>query len=177
MHSLKLKLKTLKKRKSTLKKRSNMKAVHKLKEEEIPKLDGDNINGLIRCILAFISGFFRLMNNIFSNFPYILWGICIVFALQTAMSHAAPSPINDVNTQTSLTTMLSSQDPSASFILYSVDAMESRTYTFQMDEIHQEAFTGVASSCTSIPILHELCLEHPASCQSTLLSIDNLEKP
>ena len=106
-----------------------MKAVHKLKEEEIPKSDEDNImvNGLIRCILAFISGFFRLMNNIFSNSPNILWGICIVFALQTAMSHAAPSSINDVNTQTSLTTMLSSQDPSSSFILYSVDAMESKT--------------------------------------------------
>ena len=134
------------------------------------------VNGIIKCILSFITGFFNLMTSIFNNSPGILWGICLVFAFQTAMSHAAPSSIIDVNTQTSLTTMLSSQDPSASLILYSVDAMESKTYTFQMDEIRQEAFAKMASSCTSIPTLHELCLEHPASCQSTLLSIDNFEK-
>jgi hypothetical protein len=45
-----------------------------------------------------------------------------------------------------------------------------------MDEIRQEAFSRLASSCNSIPTLHELCLEHPASCQSSLLSIDNFEK-
>ena len=134
------------------------------------------VNGIIRCILSFITGFFNLMTTIFNNSPGILWGICLVFAFQTAMSHAAPSSANDVSTQTSLTTMLSSQGPSSTFILYSVDAMESRTYTFQMDEIRQESFSGLAASCSAIPTLHELCLEHPASCQSSLLSIDIFEK-
>ena len=155
-----------------------MKTAHKPREEEITKTIEDNIivKGAIKCILSFISGFFNLMNTIFNNSPGILWGICLVFAFQTAMSHAAPSSINDVNTQTSLTTMLSSQDPSSSFLLYSVDTMESKTYTFQMDEIRQEVFSGLASSCSSIPTLHELCLEHPASCQSSIMSIDNFEK-
>ena len=138
----------------------------------------DNIivKGMIRCILSFITGFFNLMTSIFNNSPGILWGICLVFAFQTAMSHAAPSSANDVSTQTSLTTMLSSQGPSSTFILYSVDAMESMTYTFQMDEIRQESFSGLDTSCSAIPTLHEICLEHPASCQSTQMSIDNFEK-
>ena len=134
------------------------------------------VKGIFECILSFITAYFNLMTTIFKGSPGILWGIIFLLAFQAAMSHASPTSTNDVSTQTSLTTMLKSQGPSSSFILYTVDAMEASSYTFQMDEIRQEGFTGLATSCSAIPILHEICLAHPASCQSTQMSIDNFEK-
>ena len=126
--STNLKLNKLKKRKSKLRKKNKMKAVEAIKDVGEVKQDEscsneDNliVNGIFRCILSFITAFFNLMTTIFKGSPGILWGIIFVFAFQTVMSHAAPTSTNNVSTQTPLTTMLSSQGPSSSFILYSRD--------------------------------------------------------
>lgn len=141
-------------------------------------MDEENITvkGAIKCTLSFISGLFNFLNTIFNNSLGILWGIILVLVFQTAMSRAAPSPNNDVNAQTSLTAMLSSQDPSSSLLLYSVDTMESKSYIFQLDEIQEEVISGLDSSCNSISTMKEQCLAHPASCQSSMMSTVNYEK-
>merc|ERR1712030_255307 len=72
--------------------------------------------------------------------------------------------------------MLNSLGLNPSFILYSVDAMEASSFIVQMEEVSQEEFDGLAASCSAIPIQHEICLAHPASCQSTQMNIDNFEK-
>ena len=160
-----------------------MKAVKAIKDVGEVKQDEscsneDNliVNGIFRCILSFINTFFNYMTAIFSSSPGILWGIIFLIAFQIAMSHAAPTSTNDVSTQTSITTKLSSQGPSSTFTLYNMDTMESRTHTFQMDEIRHEGFSGLATSHSAIPTPHEICLAHPASFQSTQMSIDNFEK-
>ena len=68
------------------------------------------------------------------------------------MSHAAanPSPLLNENSQLTLTSMLASKQSGSSFILYPVSALETKTYTFQIDEIRQEVFNGLGTSCSSI---------------------------
>ena len=149
-----------------------METAHEHCVEEDIKTNEENImvKGAIKCILSFISGLFNLLNTIFNNSPGILWGIILGLVFQNAMSQAAPSSINNVNAQTSLTAMLSSQDPSSSLLLYLVDSMETETYIFQLDEVREEVFSGLASSCSSISTLKEQCLAHLASCQSSKMS-------
>ena len=45
-----------------------------------------------------------------------------------------------------------------------------------MDEIRHEGFSGLATSHIAMPTLHEICLAHPDSFQSTQMNIDNFEK-
>ena len=93
------------------------------------------VKSIFECVMSFISAYFNLMNTIFKGSPGILWGVLCLLAFQVAMSKATPISTNDASTLTSLTTMLNSQGPSPSFILYTVDAMEASSFTFQMDEI------------------------------------------
>ena len=185
----KLKLKKLKQRRYRLRKKNKMKAIENNDDvetiEDVGELKQDEgssnennflVKSIFECVMSFITAYFNLMTTIFKGSPGILWGVLFLLAFQVAMSKATPTSTNDVSTQTSLTTMLNSQGPSPSFILYTVDAMEASSYTFQMDEIRQEEFSGLATSCSAIPIQHEICLAHPASCQSTQMSIANFEK-
>ena len=127
------------KRLSTLpkKKPKNFKkrrSIAKLKKTvSTPKEENTMVIGIIKCFIAF----FKLMNTIFSNFLNISVGICLLLALQSAMSHAAanPSPLLNENSQLTLTSMLASKQSGSSFILYPVSALETKTYTFQIAEI------------------------------------------
>ena len=160
--STKLKIKKLKQRKYKLRKKNKMKAIENNDDvetiEDVGELKQDEgssnennllVKSIFECIMSFIIAYFNLMTTIFKDSPGILWGIIFLLAFQVAMSHATPTSTNDVSTQTSLTTMLNSQGPSPSFILYTVDAMEASSYTFQMNEIRQEEFTGLATSCSA----------------------------
>ena len=88
------------------------------------------IQSLLQCLQALINGS-----------PGIVWGILFILALQVAKSHAAP--MNGTNTQVAIMHLLSAQDSNSSFVLYSINAMESTTYTFALDEIHQESSSGI----------------------------------
>ena len=116
------------------------------------------------------------MTTIFKSPTGIIWGVLALLAFQIAMSQATPISANDANTQTSLETMLNSLGPNPSFMLYSVKAMEASSFIIQLKEVQQEEFYGIDSACNAIPIQHEICLAHPASCQSTQMNIDNFEK-
>ena len=158
IQSVKLKLKTLKKQKYKFRKKNKMKTIEPVEHIEELKQESsssseDNliVKGIFKCILSFITAFFNLMTVIFKGSPGFIWGIIFLFTFQTALSQAAPTSTNDVSMQTSLSNMPSSQGPSSSFILYTVNAMESQSFTFQMNEIKQDEFAGLSSSCSAIP--------------------------
>ena len=71
---------------------------------------------------------------------------------------------------------MESLDQDKSFILYSVKSYDAISFTVQLSEVKEEEFYGVNAACDAISFQHELCLEHPASCQSTKLSIGNFEE-
>ena len=54
--------------------------------------------------------------------------------------------------------------------------MEASSFIIQLNEVQQEEFYGIESACDAIPIQHEICLAHPASCQSTQMNTVNFEK-
>ena len=74
-------------------------------------------------LITIITGFFNLMNTIFTSPTGILWGILALLAINIALSQASPISENDAITQTSLETLLNSLGPNPSFILYSVKTM------------------------------------------------------
>ena len=105
--------------------------------------------GIIECIMAF----FKLMNTIFTNSLNISVGICLILALQSALSQAAatPSPLLNENSQLTLTSMLASQQSGSSFILYPISALE--TSQFKADgetEILPHSTHGKPTNCTAI---------------------------
>ena len=75
-----------------------------------------------------------------------------------------------------ITTLLPSTNRSTPFTVYSLESLETNSYQFALNEIRLEIISGIESACQAIPLLHETCLKHPASCQSVKLSIDNYEK-
>ena len=77
---------------------------------------------------------------------------------------------------TPLDTLLNSLGPNPSFILYSVKTLEANSFIIQLNEVQQEEFYLIQSACNAIPIQHEICLAHPASCQSTQMNTVNFEK-
>ena len=175
--------------------RKNLKNRRSVKKEKktvsTPKEEDTMAAGIMNCFISFfkeentlavniiqcIIAFFKLMSTIFSNFSNITVGICLLLALQSAMSHAAvtPSPLLEENNQLTLTSMLASKESGSSFILYPISALETKTYTFEISEISDDVFEGLEASCSYITTLNDFCLEHPSSCQLSTLSIKNAE--
>ena len=71
---------------------------------------------------------------------------------------------------------MESLDQDKSFILYSVKSYDAISFTVKISEVKEEEFYGINAACDAISSQHELCLEHPASCQSAKLSIGNFEE-
>ena len=92
------------------------------------------------------------------------------------MANGTPVPSSDVNPQSSLSTMMDSLSHDTSFILYSVKSYDASSFTIQLSEVKEEEFYGLDAACSAIPTQHEICLAHPASCQSTQMNIGNFEK-
>ena len=145
-------------------------------DEDSPSTVRFLVKNIFIFLITFINAFFNLMTTIFKSPTGIIWGVLALLAFHIAMSQATPISENDANTQTSLETMLNSLGPNPSFMLYSVKAMEASSFIIQLKEVQQEEFYGIDSACNAIPTQHEICLAHPASCQSTQMNIVNFEK-
>ena len=103
-----------------------------------------------------------------------MWGFLALFAL-IAVTHGSPVVENDATTHTSLETLLNSLGPNPSFTIYSVKSFEASSFVTQLNEVQQEEFYGIELACDAMPVQHNLCLQHPASCQSTNINIINFE--
>ena len=105
-----------------------------------------------------------------SNSPNLLWGLLILFATLTTQAHAATN-------QTSLShSVLSSLQPSPYRTVYPLLEMETRTWAYNMGEVEEAAYSILDDACYYLAIADDQCSEHPSSCQTTLLSLENFKK-
>ena len=130
------------------------------------------VENIFKFLITFINAFFNLLNSPTG----IMWGILILLTIQTQLVKASPVSSSDVNSHSSLNTMMESLGQDTSFILYSVKSYDAISFTIKLSEVKKEEFYGVNAACDAISSQHELCLEHPASCQSTQMSIGNFEE-
>ena len=59
--------------------------------------------------------------------------------------------------------------------MYSADSFEASSFVTRLSEVEEEEFYGIEMACDAIPIQQDICINHPASCQSTQISISNFE--
>ena len=92
------------------------------------------------------------------------------------MAKASPTFQNEVGPHSALDTMMESLNNKDSFLLYAVESYDAMSFIVQIKEVKEGEFYGVNAACDAISSQHELCLEHPASCQSANLNIGNFEE-
>ena len=59
--------------------------------------------------------------------------------------------------------------------MYSADSFEATSFVTRLSEVEEEEFYGIEMACDAIPIQQENCINHPASCQSTRITVSNFE--
>ena len=130
------------------------------------------VENIFKFLITFTNALFNLLNSPSG----IIWGILIFLTLHTQMIKASPVSQNTVGSHSSLNTMMESLDQEKSFLLYAVESYDAMSFTVQVKEVKEGEFYGVNAACDAISSQHELCLEHPASCQSAKLSMGNFEE-
>ena len=98
------KVKKMRQRRQKLRRMNRMKAMKKnVKVETIEETDKDDdssstvkflVKHTFNFLIAIITGFFNLMNNIINSPTGILWGILALLALCCTLGHASPVPAN-----------------------------------------------------------------------------------
>ena len=140
------KVKILRKRILQMRKVNRMKAIKKNEEVgPIEETDNDDssstaqflIKNIFNFLIAIITGFFNLMNNIINSPMGILWGILALLALMATLGHGSPVPVNNAIATTSLGNRLT---------------LETSCLIKHLDEVQQEEFYGIESACDAIPI-------------------------
>ena len=127
-------------------------------------------------LITIITGFFNVMNTLFTS-PYgFVWGVLALLAYQFAVSHASPVLEFNTNQQTSLDIIQGSMGQSQSLIFYSTERLEASSFITHLNEIHQEEVFGIKAACDAIKAQQKICLAHPASCQYNQMSISNYEE-
>ena len=91
------------------------------------------------------------------------------------MIQGSPIVENEATSLTSLESLISSVGQNNNFIMYSAESFEASSFVTRLSEVEEEEFYGIEMACDAIPIQQNICLNHPASCQSTKISIINLE--
>ena len=94
---------------------------------------------------------------------------------QLALSQAAAVPSMDGSTQASIPASILLLDSDSSTILYQAISMETQNFIFRLDKVEEGIVTGLSSSYSAIHTVTKHCSRHPASCQSSRLSIINYE--
>ena len=114
------------------------------KKESVEETDQDDdststvrflVKHTFNFLITIITGFFSLMNTLFTSPTGILWGILALLAINIAFSQASPISENDAITETSLENLLNSLGPNPSFILYSVETLEANSFIIQLNEV------------------------------------------
>ena len=91
------------------------------------------------------------------------------------LSQAAAVPSMDGSTQATIQALIPLLEFDSSIILYQATSMETQNFIFRLDEVEGGIITRLSSSCNAIQTMKEQCSRHPASCQSSRLSIINYE--
>ena len=54
--------------------------------------------------------------------------------------------------------------------------METRTWAYRMGEVEEAAYSIIDDACYYLAMADSQCSEHPSSCRTTLLSLENFKK-
>ena len=154
-----------------LKLKRNRKNVPEAKKEQVPQ---NFMSLMFNFFLHFTSQTFSLLNSIFSNPASAVWGVILILILWSVQIRA--ENINETRAiqQSPVDLFLSS--PNSGYLVYGIKAFETNTLVIPIDELEKNEVEGIDDACNTIPILHENCKLHPASCQSTGFSLANLEE-
>ena len=116
----------------------------------------------------------RKMKKYLFNAPGVIW--IVIFVLSFLAARVAGSPASEIQPgNKAITSLISSQNTKEYITIYSLNSLEAINYQYSMDEVKMELISAMESACSAIPILHQACVDHPSSCQSTNLSIKNQE--
>ena len=113
-------------------------------------------------------------SNLCNGLPGLMWGT--LFFLSILTLKVAGNPAGELQTgNNAITSLLSSQNTDAHLTIYALSSLEANSYQYSLNEVRLEIISGIESACSAIPVLHQTCVDHPSSCQSTDLSIKNQE--
>ena len=119
-------------------------------------------------LFNFLIAFNKAITSIMNSPTGILWGIVFLLAVHPQLIKASPVPSGEISSHSSLDILLETINNEKSFVVYAL--------TFPLDEVKTAEFNGIDTACKAISSQHELCLHHPASCQSSQISINNFEE-
>ena len=127
------------------------------------------------------------ITGIMSSPTGILWGLVFLLAFHPQFIRASPvnsvdisyhSPANsmDINYHSPLDTLMKNFQTEEYFTIYAVESYDASSFTFSLKEIKLEEFNGMTDACNGISAQHELCLNHPGSCQTSKITANNFEE-
>merc|ERR1712030_303823 len=128
---------------------------------------------LVKNIFEFLITLTTGVSNLMNGHKEIMWGL-ILLAL-VAVIQGSPIVENEATSITSLESLISSVGQNNNFVMYSAESFEASSFVTRLSEVKEEEFYGIEMACDAIPIQQDICINHPASCQSTQISISNLE--
>ena len=117
-----------------------------------------------------INGIMDSFTIITSSSPNLLWGFLILMAALASQSQAAPSHPQ------SPSSILSSLQHSPYRTVYPLLEMETRTWAYRMGEVEEAAYSIIDDACYYLAMADSQCSDHPSSCRTTLLSLENFKK-
>ena len=144
--------------------------------EQVKDESMSNTRIFLESFFKFLIVFMKAVTSIMNSPTGILWGIVFLLALHPQLIRASPVPSGEINSHSSLNTLLETFQNEKSFVVYTLESYDASSFTFPLKEVKLEEFTGVDDACKAIFSQHELCLHHPGSCQTSKISINNFEE-
>merc|ERR1712030_104621 len=173
---LKVKTKALKKR---LKRKQQVSPVSKQTEIESVNKSKVFVEEFFRFLIAFMKEITGIMKSPLG----IFWGLVFLLLVHPKFIHGSPLnsvEINNVpakvNYLSPLDTLVQNFQQEKDFTFYTVESYDAMSFTFPLKEIKTEQFNGMTDACNGISAQHELCLNHPGSCQTSKITTDNFEE-
>ena len=168
----KLKVNKSRRRKKQMKRKTKMLPVlEQVKEESM-----SNTRIFLESFFKFLIAFMKAVTSIMNSPTGILWGIVFLLALHPQLIRASPVPSGEINSHSSLDTILETFQNEKSFVVYTLESYDASSFTFPLKEVKLEEFNGMDDACRAISAQHELCLNHPGSCQTSKITANNFEE-
>merc|ERR1712030_228596 len=168
----KLKVNKSRRRKKQLKRKAKMLPVYEqVKDESL-----SNIRIFLEEMFKFLIALMNAVTSIMNSPTGILWGLVFLLALHPQFIQASPVHSGDINSHSSLDTLLNNFQTEKSFTIYALESYDASSFTFPLKEVKLEEFNGLDDACSGISAQHELCLNQPGSCQTSRITANNFEE-
>ena len=111
-----------------------------------------------------------ILSIIAAKSPNASCGFLILMAALITQAQAAPRLTH------SPSSILSSLQPSPYRTVYPLLEMETRTWAYKMEEVEEAAYSIIDDACFYLAMADKQCADHPSSCRTTMLSLENFKK-